>query len=248
MSHDDTNDDSNDSRGTTKEFRLAYPTGWLRLTQHRGVQLIIDAFIDAGPSREFNKSELAEFAGVSRQTVQNRIGLLVDLDIVSEVETASTTRYRLDVDSPVTQTILDLNYEVNAVLSDEEEKKEAQSDDKATDTVPTPTSFRINTPGEIRAAITLLQKENSPQHREILDELVAISNRNPERLTEYLSSLEPIVVDHPEYVPKLLKLVNNVSEVAPAEVPRTLLQRLLAKDLDAAEGSDKYADAEDDQY
>lgn len=49
----------------TKEARLANPSGWLHLTQHDSVPILIDALLDLPPRREFNKTEFAEHAGIT---------------------------------------------------------------------------------------------------------------------------------------------------------------------------------------
>lgn len=91
-----------------KERRLERPSGWLMLTRDQGTQLLIEALID-GANREFNKTELADYAGVSRPTVASHIDLLLDLEVVEEIPETSPQRYRLDVESDVTQAILEVN-------------------------------------------------------------------------------------------------------------------------------------------
>jgi len=61
----------------TKEARLEHPSGFLHLTKHESVPVLIDALLDLPPGREFNKTELAEHAGVTRQTVSNYVELLL---------------------------------------------------------------------------------------------------------------------------------------------------------------------------
>jgi len=100
-------------RKEMKDFRLGHPSGWLYLTRHQGVQLMIDALLDAGSDREFNKSELAEYAGVSRQTVQNRLNRLLELSILEEVKRGSNTRYRFNANSDVSKSIIRLNKSIN---------------------------------------------------------------------------------------------------------------------------------------
>lgn len=98
-----------------KQLRLEHPSGWLNLTQKPGRQLIIDALID-GADREFNKSELALFAGVSRPTIDEHLNLLLQLDVVEAIENTSPQRYTFDPDSPVSKGILEVN---GAVLANE---------------------------------------------------------------------------------------------------------------------------------
>jgi DNA-binding MarR family transcriptional regulator len=101
------------SEMTMKEQRLAYPSGWLYLCEHESVHLMIDALLQADPKKEFTRTELAEFAGVSRQSVRRHIDKLVELGVVAE--TAGGRRYHYDMESSVGQQIAELNAEINAI-------------------------------------------------------------------------------------------------------------------------------------
>ena len=96
----------------TKAARLEHPSGFLYLTRHEGVPIIIDALLDLPPGREFNKTELADHAGITRQTVTNYIDLLLELAIVEEVPNTSPQRYRV-AKSPVVQELFELNSALN---------------------------------------------------------------------------------------------------------------------------------------
>lgn len=96
-----------------REQRLAYPSGWLYLCQHESVHLIIDALLQVDPKKEFTKTELADFAGISTQSVRRHIDRLVELGVVAE--TAGGKRYHYNLESPVGRTIVELNGEINAV-------------------------------------------------------------------------------------------------------------------------------------
>jgi hypothetical protein len=48
----------------TKTARLRHPSGWLALTRTESAPLIVDALLDLPPGREFNKTELADHAGI----------------------------------------------------------------------------------------------------------------------------------------------------------------------------------------
>ena len=100
-----------------KEQRFTYPTGWLYLCQHESVHLMIDALLQVDPKKEFNQTELAEFAGVSRQSVRRHIEKLVELGVVAT--TAGGRRYHYDLNSPVGQRIAELNAEINAVAAEQ---------------------------------------------------------------------------------------------------------------------------------
>ena len=79
----------------TKQARLKHPSGILHLMQHERVPILIDAILDLPPGREFNKSELADHAGVTRQTVGTYTDLLLEVDIIEEVPNTTPRRYRL---------------------------------------------------------------------------------------------------------------------------------------------------------
>lgn len=98
---------------STKERRHAYPSRWLYLCQHSSVHLMIDALVQAAPKKEFTQTELAGFAGVSRQSVRRHIDTLVECGVVAE--TAGGRRYHYDLDSSVGQLIAELNAELAAL-------------------------------------------------------------------------------------------------------------------------------------
>lgn len=105
---------------TTEQGELApaesgdAPTGWSVLAKNDSVVDLIDTLLDMPPHREFNKSELAEHADVSRKSVHNHIDLLTHLDVVTEVEATVPTRYRFVPDSDVSQALMKLDSAVNA--------------------------------------------------------------------------------------------------------------------------------------
>jgi len=79
----------------TKEARLSNPSGFLHLTRHESVPVLVDALLDLPPGREFNKTEFADHAGVTRQTVGKHIDLLLETQLVETVPNTSPQRYRL---------------------------------------------------------------------------------------------------------------------------------------------------------
>jgi predicted AAA+ superfamily ATPase len=101
----------------TKEVRLAHPSGFLRLTRHESVPIIIDALLDLPPGREFNRTELAEHAGLTRQTVSTYIDPLVELDVLETVPNTTPHRYQL-AESAVVRELLELNSALNAARDD----------------------------------------------------------------------------------------------------------------------------------
>jgi hypothetical protein len=98
-----------------KSTRLEHPSGFLELTNTESVPIIIDALLDLPPGREFNQTELADHAGVSRQTVGQYIGLLLRMDIVEPVPNTSPQRYQL-AQSDVVEELFGFNSALNAAF------------------------------------------------------------------------------------------------------------------------------------
>ncbi|WP_200531384.1 helix-turn-helix domain-containing protein [Halorubrum sp. LN27] len=97
----------------TKEARLENPSGVLYLFQHESVPILLDAILTLPPGREFTKTELADHAGVTRQTVSKYTDLLLETDIVEEIPNSSPRRYRV-AKSNVVQELFELNSALNA--------------------------------------------------------------------------------------------------------------------------------------
>lgn len=104
----------NSAGGEQRAFRAEYPSGWLVLTRNESVPYIVDALLDLAPRREVNQTELAELAGVSRQSVSRHLDLLLTTGIIEPVEGTSPTRYRFDPDSPVSEALIQLDGAMNA--------------------------------------------------------------------------------------------------------------------------------------
>jgi len=98
----------------TKQARLEHPSGFLQLTKHESIPILVDALLDLPPGREFNKTEFADHAGVTRQTVSNYTEVLLELDVIDEVPNSSPQRYQL-AESDVVQELFELNSALNAV-------------------------------------------------------------------------------------------------------------------------------------
>lgn len=94
--------------------RARSPSGWLVLTRNDSVPYVIDALLDLAARREFNQTELAELAGVSRQSVARHLDLLLSAGVVEPVENTSPQRYRFDPDSEVSRALVQLDGAVNA--------------------------------------------------------------------------------------------------------------------------------------
>jgi Fic family protein len=97
-----------------KQSRADHPSGWLALTRNDSVPYIVDGLLDLPPHREFNQTELAEIAGVSRQSVARHLQLLLSAGIVEPVENTSPQRYRFDEDSAVSRALVELDGAMNA--------------------------------------------------------------------------------------------------------------------------------------
>lgn len=103
-----------DDRKQKKRLRKEHPSGWLHLTQHDAVPILVDALLDLSPNREFNKTEFADHAGVTRQTVGNYTDLLLEVELIEEVPNTSPRRYRV-ADSDVVRELFELNSALNSV-------------------------------------------------------------------------------------------------------------------------------------
>lgn len=101
----------------TKEARLQHPSGWLYLTQHESIPILVDALLDLPPGREFNKTEFANHAGVTRQTVGNYIDLLQELELIEPVPNTSPQRYQV-AQSEVVEELYAFNSALNTVAEE----------------------------------------------------------------------------------------------------------------------------------
>lgn len=101
----------------TKALRLEHPSGLLYLFQHQSVPILIDALLDLPPGREVTRTEFAEHAGVTRQTVSNYIDLLREVAVIEAVPNTSPQRYRL-ADSAVVEELFALNSALNTAGED----------------------------------------------------------------------------------------------------------------------------------
>jgi len=97
----------------TKEARLENPSGILYLFQHESVPILVDAVLTLPPSREVTKTELADHAGITRQTVSKYTDLLLETDILEGVPNSSPRRYRV-AKSDVVRELFELNSALNA--------------------------------------------------------------------------------------------------------------------------------------
>lgn len=96
------------------QTREEYPSGWLVLAKNESAAKIVDALLDLPPHREFNQSELADMAGVSRQSVSRHLDLLLGIGVIEEVSNTSPQRYRFNPESEVSKAIIRLDGAMNA--------------------------------------------------------------------------------------------------------------------------------------
>lgn len=89
-------------------------TGWLVLARQESAAKIVDSLLDFPPHREFNQTELADIAGVSRQSVHTHLDMLLDVEILESVDGTRPQRYRFVPDSPVSKAIIRLDGAMNA--------------------------------------------------------------------------------------------------------------------------------------
>lgn len=89
------------------------PTGWTVIAKNDSVVDLVDTLLDMPPRREFNKSELANFADVSRRSVHNHIDLLLEIKIIEPVPETSPQRYRFNPESAVAAALIQLDGAVN---------------------------------------------------------------------------------------------------------------------------------------
>jgi DNA-binding transcriptional ArsR family regulator len=84
-------------------------TGWRVVADTPTVVELIDALLSLPPHREFNKSELAEMADVSRRSVHTHLDTLRQLGVLEEVENSSPQRFRFDRESEVAEALATLD-------------------------------------------------------------------------------------------------------------------------------------------
>lgn len=101
-----------------KQRRLSEPSGWLYLTEYDHAQLLVDALIDGHPD-SFNKSELADFAGVSRDTVHDHLERLEELNIAKDTGHGRQSRYQFNPDSDVGDAIISVDAAVQGARETE---------------------------------------------------------------------------------------------------------------------------------
>lgn len=97
----------------TEELDLDSPSGWMLLAGKQSRVKLINALLNMPPHREFNQTELAEFAHVSRKSVHTHLPVLDYLDIVEEVPDSSPKRYRFNTENEMSKLLIQLDGAVN---------------------------------------------------------------------------------------------------------------------------------------
>jgi len=120
-----------------QHLRKESPSAWMAVVGNQTIPLVIDALLDAPPGKEFNKTELAEYAGTTSQSIQNHIGDLLEFQIVEAVPNTQPTRYRLDTDSPVIKELFQLTAQLDRVAASDE-RLEVERDNTASDPTESP--------------------------------------------------------------------------------------------------------------
>ena len=100
------------------ELRDEYASGWRILVRNESVGYILDALMDSLPGAEFTKSELADRAGVSRQSIYTHLDLLLALGVLEPVVDSSPERYRVNAESELLALLHQVNGTVNERLAE----------------------------------------------------------------------------------------------------------------------------------
>ena len=94
--------------------RLSEQTVAIECPDRETAQCIIDALLDSPPGREFNKKELGDHAGVSRESIRTYVDTLLKFNVVEEVPDTNPQRYRLNDEGKVTRALFELQSALNA--------------------------------------------------------------------------------------------------------------------------------------
>lgn len=95
------------------DIRRNHPSGILHLFQHDLTPILVDALLDIPPGKEFDVEEFADHAGVTPDTVNEHFDLFLDVELIEEVSSTSSKRFRV-ADSPVVEELFELNSALNA--------------------------------------------------------------------------------------------------------------------------------------
>lgn len=80
------------------------------------VRIVVALLSEPQPGYDYNISELAELAGVSRNTVYRHLPDLAEINVVQKTRTSGTDRYELNRDHPVIESIEKLQWDLARYL------------------------------------------------------------------------------------------------------------------------------------
>ncbi len=98
-----------------KEVRKQFPSGWMEVARYETLVLTLDALLEAPAVREFTLEELADQAGTTPKSLDNRIDSLVELSVIEAADRDGERQYTLNADSPVVDQLYELNAAVQRV-------------------------------------------------------------------------------------------------------------------------------------
>lgn len=105
-----------------EEIRKQFASGWMELARYETLVLALDALLEAPAVREFTLEELAEKAGTTPKSLDNRIDSLVELSVIEPVKHDDEMRYTLNGDSPIVDQLYELNVAVQRVRNGDGER------------------------------------------------------------------------------------------------------------------------------
>jgi DNA-binding transcriptional ArsR family regulator len=83
---------------------------------------MLSAFL-AEPEYDLNKTEIADMAGVSRNTVYRHLDDLTEMGVVIETrETGGNQRYKINKDNPAAKKLAELEWELIDIVFDENDE------------------------------------------------------------------------------------------------------------------------------
>lgn len=93
----------------------------MELARYETLVLALDALLETPAVREFTLQELADQAGTTPKSLDNRIDSLVELSVVEPVERDGELQYTLNADSPIVDRLYELNVAVQRVRDGDSE-------------------------------------------------------------------------------------------------------------------------------
>jgi DNA-binding transcriptional ArsR family regulator len=83
---------------------------------------ILSAFLaDPDPDFDYNITEIAEMAGVTRNTVYRHIDDLLEIGVITQTrETGQSKRYKLNKDNPAAKRLAQLEYDLMETIYEED--------------------------------------------------------------------------------------------------------------------------------